>query len=96
MPIDAEVDPEREYRARTGKVLRRRGLCSNNKRRGASEDCPHEAIWPAWFCSEKCRGESIQRSNARFVGGSICSLPEAPPNESELETPPTRNPTEQP
>lgn len=88
--IDEEVDAEREYRARTGKVLKRVDRCANQKRHGAAEDCPRNAADGRSYCSMACLQDAASRSTVAFVGGSICNLADV--FDDEEGTPPTRNP----
>lgn len=55
----------------TGKVVKRRDLCANNKRRGSERNCLNWARNGSCYCSTKCRTEALKRNKKLFVGGSI-------------------------
>ena len=69
-------DPEREYRAATGKVLKRVDRCANHKRNGADADCPNDAREGHSFCCDECASDSFSRSERRHIGGRIVRVVE--------------------
>ena len=88
----SDLDYEREYRARTGKVFYRKDRCANNKRRGAEADCPGFARRASYYCSSDCLVTAAKRTRNRWVGGSLVGLCD----ETGDGTPPTRNPSGRP